>query len=139
MASRSNENNRNFKIKQRGAAGEKYVCEYLVKHGYEIVESNCHSRYGETDIIARKGDILAFVEVKTRTVASKAHGFESITPTKVNKMIKTAADYIEKNGVTQQPRIDCASVIVDGKTNRLVAISYIENAVEQVGDGYSPY
>ena len=52
--------------KQLGALGEAHSCEYLINQGYEILERNYRTKFGEMDIVARKGDTVVFVEVKTR-------------------------------------------------------------------------
>ena len=122
---------RSFEISQRGKAGERYVCDYLKAHGCTITATNYSSRYGEIDVIAENEVRIIFVEVKTRTNASKTTGFESITPSKIRKFTKTVADYLTKNSTDKQPRIDCAQVIVDKRTNELIKIDYIKNAVEQ--------
>lgn len=129
---------REFEIKERGSIGEKYVCDYLTQRGYVIVTNNYHSLYGEIDIVARKENVLAFVEVKTRTNSSMTGGFESITKYKIRKIIRTVGDYLMNNNSLCQPRIDCAQVIVDRTDNSLIDISYIENAVEQEGL-YAPF
>ena len=49
--------------------GESAVCRYLMQQGYTIRKRNYRIRGGEIDIIAQKGEILAFVEVKTRYVS----------------------------------------------------------------------
>ena len=48
-----------------GAFGEEWVAWYLQKKGWEILERNYHSRYGEIDMIAVDGPYIVFVEVKT--------------------------------------------------------------------------
>ncbi len=131
-------NNRDFEIRQRGKLGERYVCDYLENKGYNIIQTNYSSRYGEIDIIAENETIIAFVEVKTRTKKSLTGGFESVTKSKIAKFTKTAVIYMTKNNVLKQPRIDCAQVIVSEKDNRLVEISYAENSVVQ-WDGYSAF
>lgn len=128
-----NNRDRDFNIKQRGKLGELYVCEYLKKHGYQIVETNYSSRFGEVDIIAENDKFIIFVEVKTRTKSSFTGGFESITRSKIKKFAKTAVMYLTKNKTSKQPRIDCAQVIVSEKNNGLIDISYIENAVDDWG------
>lgn len=130
--------NRDFKIKQRGKLGERYVGDYLSERGYSIVTNNFSCQYGEIDVIAQKDSIIAFVEVKTRTSGSMTGGLESITKSKIKKILKTAAFYLMKNNIILQPRIDCAEVIVNEYDNRLVNITYIENAVEQ-GGMYAPF
>ncbi len=122
---------REFRIGSRGKAGERYVCEYLEKRGCVICESNYRKRYGEIDIIAENEARLIFVEVKTRTKHSMVSGFESITPSKVKKIVKTAAAYLAERPTKKQIRFDCAQVIVEEKTNALIRIDYIKNAVEE--------
>ena len=51
--------------RKAGNIGEDAVCGFLVRHGYEIIKRNFTVRGGEIDIIAKKADIIAFVEVKT--------------------------------------------------------------------------
>ena len=48
-----------------GSLGEERACRYLASKGYQIVEKNFKCRRGEVDIVAERGDTIAFVEVKT--------------------------------------------------------------------------
>lgn len=125
-----NSKERDVKIKNRGRAGEKYVCDYLVNKGYTIIRTNYSSRWGEIDIIAEKDGMIAFVEVKTRKENSFASGLESITRTKLKRFVKTALDYLTKHGTNKQPRIDCVEVRVRDSDGSVVDIEYIENAVD---------
>ena len=118
-------------IKERGRQGEKLVCAYLEQKGYKIVCTNYHSRYGEIDIIAENDSVIAFVEVKTRKTNSLVSGLESINSTKIRKIVLTLLDYITKHNTEKQPRIDCASVTVSSKGEKVL---YIENAVENPED-----
>jgi len=53
---------------RRGARGEKLACRFLRSNGYKILYRNFRARGGgEIDIVCRDGDVLAFVEVKTRS------------------------------------------------------------------------
>lgn len=52
--------------KKLGYLGEDTAAEYLMRDGYRVIERNFKCNLGEIDIIARRGDTLAFVEVKTR-------------------------------------------------------------------------
>lgn len=81
-------NTRNY-----GKIGEDYAIWLLEKNGYEILERNFRSKFGEIDIIAKKtSDTLVFVEVKTRW--SKRYGLpqEAVTPRKIYK-IKRVGEY----------------------------------------------
>lgn len=108
-----------------GAAGEDLVAEYLQKQGFKIIARNYLKKYGEIDLIAELGEVLAFIEVKTR-----AREYENITGiitfTKQKKMIKVAKAYMGQHNVTDKVcRFDVAFIqTVDG----VQEISYIPNA-----------
>jgi len=109
-----------------GRLGEHFTAEYLQNKGYEIVETNFKCRFGEIDILAKNDRYLAFVEVKTRKADGMSHPFESITPAKRAKVIKTAQFYLMKFSTNLQPRFDAAAVFTaDGELQK---IEYIENA-----------
>lgn len=118
--------------KELGYIGEKAVCEYLYKKGYQILKRNFCIRGGEIDIIASKDDVIAFVEVKTRQLNNLAGGFEAVTKSKQRFIIKTAAAYMVKYHIELQPRFDVAEILVD--TNNVPSkIHYIENAFDTSG------
>ena len=97
-----------------GNKGESVVCDFLVRHGYEIVKRNFTIRGGEIDIIALKGDVMAFVEVKTRKPNPLVEGEEAITYKKKQAIIRTADAYIEKYGGDEKYyRLDVAIVTMD--------------------------
>ena len=56
----------------RGRTGEWRAALALFVKGYRIVGRNFRTRLGEIDIIARKGDLIVFVEVKARPDAAEA-------------------------------------------------------------------
>lgn len=116
---------------QAGKAGEDAVCEYLENLGYSIAARNYRIKGGEIDIIAENDFYIAFVEVKTRKAGSLASGYDAVTKTKKQLIIKTAADYCWKNPNELQPRFDIAQVIMEN--NRVVSIDYIPNAFDTTG------
>lgn len=75
-----------------GRYGEDLAVEYLKSYGYKILERNFKGRYAEIDIVARDGDILAFVEVKTRLSERYGSPEEAITRWKL-RTLKKAAEY----------------------------------------------
>ncbi|AFY38251.1 UPF0102 protein yraN [[Leptolyngbya] sp. PCC 7376] len=80
-----------------GDRGEKFICEYLEQNQWEIVATQWHCRYGELDIVAFQTTqkILAFVEVKTRrSQGVDEQGLLAITPTKQQKIIKAALQFL---------------------------------------------
>lgn len=80
--------------KSKGARAEAQACAYLEGLGFEIIERNFFARYGEIDIIARRGGLLHFIEVKSGA------GFEpifNITPSKLTKLQKAIRLYLAKH------------------------------------------
>ena len=69
-----------------GMQGEALVARYLRERGYQLAAHGYRSRYGEIDLIAWDGDVLCFVEVKTRTNLDMALPREYVTPQKQNKL-----------------------------------------------------
>ncbi len=111
---------------ETGKAGENCVASWLEERGYEILERNFHSRFGEIDIIAKRGTYIAFVEVKTRAPNSLVSPLEAITPAKQRKLTATAMEYLRQNPSELQPRFDAAAVCSRGGI--LTVEAYLENA-----------
>lgn len=83
--------------KQTGNYGEDLACNYLKKQGYKILERNFRIRGGEIDIVAKDGDTLVFVEVKTRFSHEFGEPADAMTYWKINALLKTAQFYILKS------------------------------------------
>jgi len=81
----------------KGNRAEDLACGFLYDNGFEIIERNFYSRFGEIDIIASKDGVLHFVEVKSGEDYETA--IENITPTKLSRLIKTGQTYIKKNNL----------------------------------------
>lgn len=79
----------------KGKKGENLAAEFLEKQGINVLERNWrYSRLGEVDIIAKDGNTLAFIEVKTRSTANFGHPLEAISDNKLNTLNKLAEIYI---------------------------------------------
>ena len=117
------------KKKILGDAGETLVADYLEKQGYQILCRNFRSRFGEIDIVAENGTILAFVEVKARQTGALVKSCESVGSVKRRKILRTACVYLMKFPTEFQPRFDvaCVDILPSGK---LVLADYLENAFE---------
>jgi len=116
--------------KNTGQLGENIAREFLKKKGYNILENNYRCREGEVDIIARKGEHLVFVEVRTRTSQSYGMPEESLNAEKVRHLMTAANHYLQKSH-----RADCAwrvdvVAIELTRDNSVKRIELIENAVE---------
>ncbi|MGA1846201.1 YraN family protein [Deferribacter abyssi] len=104
-----------------GKVGEKKAVKYLISKGYEIIEKNYRCKFGEIDIIARKDDVIVFVEVKTRKDNKFGYGFEAVDRKKINKIIKVAKRFLISRNIENPCRFDVISIDAD-------TITHIENA-----------
>lgn len=77
-----------------GAWGERVAADYLTRRGYAVLARNVRTPHGELDLVARKGDLLLFVEVKTRRSHSFAYPEEAVTPRKQARMLMAAEHYL---------------------------------------------
>ena len=107
-----------------GSRGEKAATTYLKKLGYKILDNNfCNAsgrRIGEIDIIAKDGEEIVFVEVKTRTVSTYGAVLpeENITRSKLYKINKAATFYISKNKLYDSVyRFDAITLLVNQNEN----------------------
>lgn len=120
-----------MKRQSTGILGEKLAADFLVKRGYQILETNFRCPEGETDIVARDGDCLVFIEVRTKSGRQFGTPEESITAVKKRRLRAVASRYLE--GLPSYPqlwRIDVVAIELDrsGKPRR---IELIKNAVEE--------
>lgn len=73
---------------EKGRLGEEYAARLLEREGYRILSRNFHTRYGEIDLIAQKGEILAFIEVKTRAADSLSRPAAAVSRQKQSRIIR---------------------------------------------------
>ena len=104
-----------------GRAGEKLVCKYLKKRGYQIVARNYVTPFGEADIVALKDGTYCLVEVKTRTGDILALPSEAVTRAKQERYRRIARYFCATMRREVSVRYDVASVL-DGE------IEYFEGA-----------
>jgi putative endonuclease len=117
--------------KALGRFGETAAAGELWKRGYEIIERNWRCRAGEIDIVARQGEDIVFVEVRTKRTGGPLSPEESVNAVKQEKLAQLAELYLESHpDLANKPyRIDVAAVEV-GRSGLVERINVIENAVE---------
>lgn len=112
-----------------GTWGEAQVAAYLRKKGYQLLAHSYHCRFGEIDLIARKGKLLCFIEVKMRTNLSCGLPRDYVTAAKQEKLRKTAAFYLSEQDLDCPVRFDVSEVYADAAHSAgSVRIEYLENA-----------
>ncbi len=92
-----------------GDKAEELTCKYLLESGFEIIERNFYSRFGEIDIIAKRGDVLHFIEVKSGLDFERA--VQNLTPTKIGRILKTSDIYLKKHALVCSYQIDAIIVV----------------------------
>lgn len=114
--------------KSLGSYGEKKAAQFLRRNGYKILDMNYSCRFGEIDIIAAKGNFVAFVEVKLRKNADFAEAREFVDRRKQHRILKTAQFWLVENDSELQPRFDVMEVYAPGGLLGPVSINHIEDA-----------
>lgn len=80
-----------------GAWAEHQACILLKSKGFEILQQNYHSRFGEIDLIIRREQDLIFIEVKARSRTKYGQANEVVSLSKQKKIVKTAMMYLSKH------------------------------------------
>ncbi len=113
--------------KQTGNRGEQLSVSFLEKNGYTILERNWFYHKAEVDIIAQKGNFVAFIEVKTRS--KKNHFSEEIGDLisigQQKRIINAAHHYIVQKDIDCEARFDLILILIDDKD---FTIEHIEEA-----------
>lgn len=78
-----------------GDRAENSACAFLESQGFTIVARNFLRRVGELDIVARDGDVLVVVEVRTRSRDDYGGAAASIGPAKQRRIAATAALFLQ--------------------------------------------
>lgn len=100
-----------------GSTGENLACSELQRRGYAILARRYRTRFGEIDVIARDGETIAFVEVKTRANLAYGRPAEAVTFRKQRRLGLAALDYLVRRGLEgSQCRFDIVSIVADGPT-----------------------
>jgi putative endonuclease len=103
-----------------GKLGEDLACQELERRGYAILARRYRRRGGELDIVARDGQTIVFVEVKTREGCEFGAGAESVTSFKRRRMASVALDYMARHQMIERScRFDVVSIDMDGQQPRI--------------------
>ena len=123
--------------KDIGTLGENIAVKFLRKNKYKILVRNLHISHNELDIIAlhKKSGVIAFVEVKTRSVNDDLFSpfgtpASAVTKQKQQRTIQAAKGYLKSNPkfYNYQPRLDVIEIYLSKHDKKLLKINHIENA-----------
>lgn len=108
-----------------GKFGEELAVEFLQQNGYEILETNWTFQKAEIDIIAQKENILAVVEVKTRSSIEFGLPQDFVKPKKIQLLVKAVNEYVISSDLDVEIRFDIVSIYKEDKEYKL---EHIEDA-----------
>jgi putative endonuclease len=115
-----------------GNFGEAAAAAHLTRQGYVVLERQWRCAYGELDLVARQGEQLVFVEVRTRKGSAYGSAEESITTSKQQRLVTLAYAYMEAHSLDPAVawRIDVIAVEM-AAGGRIGTVRHIVNAVEE--------
>ena len=98
-----------------GKLGEELAVDFLVGKGYDILETNWVFQKAEVDIIAQKDNILAVVEVKTRSSIDFGSPQDFVKSKKITLLVKAINEYVVANDLDMEVRFDIIAIHAKGK------------------------
>ncbi|MDO6470766.1 YraN family protein [Maribacter sp. 1_MG-2023] len=108
-----------------GKEGEQIAVDYLKKNGYVVKYKNYRYLKAEIDIIAKKGDVLAIVEVRSRSSNFIENIAETVTPKKIKLLVMAADHYVTDNNLDVEVRFDIITIL---KNNSQFELEHLESA-----------
>jgi putative endonuclease len=122
--------------RQLGDLGEDVACDFLKNRGFEIIERNYLRKWGELDIIARKNNIVHFVEVKsvsqeTPSIVSQETRYrpeENMHPRKINRLTRAIQTYLMEKRINEDWQLDLVTIKID-KANGKAKVELIANII----------
>lgn len=95
-----------------GRRGEEAAAAYLERLGFRILHRAHRSRYGELDLIAVDGDVIVFIEVKTRRSADRGSPSLAVDRRKQTRMTRAALAYLKRHRMLDRRcRFDVVAVV----------------------------
>ena len=99
--------------KPLGDRGEKLAAQLLELAGWTVLHRNYRLGHREVDLVARRGEVVAFVEVKTRAGLGFGHPLEAITAQKRREVQQVAAAWVERHGAPGDVyRFDAVAILL---------------------------
>lgn len=99
-----------------GKKGEVLSVEFLQKNGYKILDKNWRFKKAEVDIIALKNNVLAVIEVKTRSSNYFGNPQDFVTPKKIQLLVEAIDEYVTSKNLEVEVRFDIIAVLKNKST-----------------------
>ena len=96
-----------------GEMGESIAREHLMNSGYLILDTNWHWGHKEIDIVARTGNEIVVVEVKTRDENYTVEPWEAVNLSKIRNIVEVADHWLRYNKIDLETRFDIISIVVN--------------------------
>lgn len=109
-----------------GALGEQIAVDYLIERGYQIIERNWSNGHKEIDIVAKDGDTIVIVEVKTRRSTYLVEPETAVDVFKQRNLIWAANSFVNRFQYDNDIRFDIISIVIDRNNEK--RIEHIEDA-----------
>ncbi len=108
-----------------GKKGEELAVQFLKKNGYKILELNWRFKKAEVDIISQKNNILAVVEVKTRSSNYFGNPQDFVNPKKIQLLVDAINEYVISKNLDVEVRFDIIAIL---KNKNTFEIEHLEDA-----------
>ena len=108
-----------------GEKGEQLAVEFLQKNNFKILERNWRFKKAEVDIIALKNDILAVIEVKTRSSNYFGNPQDFVNQKKIQLLVEAINEYVISKGLDVEVRFDIIAIL---KNKHNFNIEHLEDA-----------
>ncbi len=105
--------------RELGDMAEGLAKDHLIRLGYKILERNWYHGHLELDIIAKDGEELVIVEVKSRNGLRYEHPSEAVTNTKIKRIVEAADAYLIEKELNMDTRFDVITVIFFKESHEL--------------------
>jgi putative endonuclease len=121
--------------RELGRRGERRAAWFYRLRGYRILGRNVRLRSGEIDLVARRGRIIAIVEVKTRQSLIAGPGYAAVDTRKRERLVRLADEYAARHPGAQL-RFDVLSL---EWTGRRFVLTHFPDAFRVMSDPCRPW
>jgi len=112
-----------------GRWGEERAARFLVERGWTVLARNYRFGRREVDLVVRRGDLVVFVEVKTRAGPAYGAPLEAVTRLKRREVEAVAGHFLRRHGLTGvQVRFDALGILVRRGPRTAVEVEHVEDA-----------